>query len=149
MNSRKYIVTIDTCFTSVIAHCSGIKRTGQQGTWITKEMYDAYVDLHVHGLAHSFETWHNGELAGGLYGVSLGRAFFGESMFYLMPDASKLALSALVDWCLKKEFHFIDAQQSTAHLKSMGAEEISRARFMKLLNKALESETLRGNWTTL
>ncbi|HLO57211.1 MAG TPA: leucyl/phenylalanyl-tRNA--protein transferase [Bacteroidales bacterium] len=141
-----FTVRIDSDFASVIEHCEKAPRKGQDGTWITKEMKQAYINLHKKGLAHSFETWHNDELAGGLYGVSLGRAFFGESMFYLKRDASKFALYALTQWCLSHEFHFIDAQQSTSHLKSLGAEDIPRHLFLKLLKEALKFETIANNW---
>jgi leucyl/phenylalanyl-tRNA---protein transferase len=139
-------VYIDADFEQVITRCGETKRKGQRGTWITKEMKTAYVNLHLEGLAHSFETWFEGRLVGGLYGVSLGRAFFGESMFYLMNDASKVAFAALVEWCRQNEFHFIDAQQSTSHLKSLGAEEVRRGKFLKMLDKALQFPTLKGRW---
>jgi leucyl/phenylalanyl-tRNA--protein transferase len=141
-----YKVLIDNNFTQVIRQCSVVYRKGQKGTWLTPEMIDAYIRLYDAGFAHSFETWYQGELVGGLYGVSIGKAFFGESMFHLMRDASKVALHALVNWALKHEFHFIDTQQSTAHLKSLGAEEISRNRFLVLLDEALKHETIRGRW---
>lgn len=141
-----YKIRIDSNFREVIRQCALIYRKGQKGTWLIPEMIEAYVRLHEEGFAHSFETWHNGMLVGGLYGVSLGKAFFGESMFHIMRDASKVALHALVDWTIKYEFHFIDAQQSTSHLISLGAEEISRNKFLKLLNEALKHETIRGKW---
>jgi leucyl/phenylalanyl-tRNA--protein transferase len=146
IRSEKYVVRADTKFEDVIHHCAEIRRKGQRGTWITDEMKNAYIKLHHEGLAHSFETYHNGELAGGLYGVSLGKAFFGESMFHLKTDASKIAMTALVKWSVDHDFHFIDAQQSTAHLKSMGAEEIRRAKFLKLLEGAIRFPTLKGRW---
>jgi leucyl/phenylalanyl-tRNA---protein transferase len=149
IKNGNYLVTIDGAFEQVIGQCAAIKRKDQDGTWITDEMINAYIALHQAGLAHSFEIWHSGILAGGLYGVSLGRAFFGESMFHIMRDASKVALHALVTWCLKNNFLFIDAQQSTSHLKSLGAEDISRNDFLILLEKALKHETLRGNWSTI
>ncbi len=146
IRSEKYVVRADTKFEDVINHCAEIRRKGQRGTWITDEMKNAYINLHHEGLAHSFETYYNGELAGGLYGVSLGKAFFGESMFHLKTDASKIAMAALVKWSVDHDFHFIDAQQSTAHLKSMGAEEIRRAKFLKLLEGAIKFPTLKGRW---
>ena len=147
IKSDQYTIKVDSDFEQVINLCATVRRNGQDGTWITDNMINAYIELHSNGLAHSFETWHKGELAGGLYGVSLGKAFFGESMFYRMPDASKVALCALVEWTTRHDFHFIDAQQSTAHLKSMGAEEISRNAFLKLLNEALKHETIKGIWS--
>jgi leucyl/phenylalanyl-tRNA--protein transferase len=109
-------------------------------------MIQAYIALHRAGFAHSFETYYKGKLVGGLYGVSLGKAFFGESMFYIMRDASKVALQSLVSWSVRNDFLFIDAQQSTSHLKSLGAEEIDREEFLKLLKEALKFPTLKGNW---
>jgi leucyl/phenylalanyl-tRNA--protein transferase len=146
LRSGRYTVKIDNDFHAVISRCASVKRKGQSGTWITDEMKEAYMMLHKAGYAHSFETWYGDELAGGLYGVSLGRAFFGESMFYSMRDASKIAFQTLVQWCIQHSFHFIDAQQSTSHLKSMGAEEINRTEFLRILKEALKFETLRGNW---
>jgi leucyl/phenylalanyl-tRNA---protein transferase len=147
IRSNQYQVAIDHDFEAVIKKCSAIQRKGQNGTWITKEMTEAYILLHKAGLAHSFETYFKGNLVGGLYGVSLGKAFFGESMFYEMRDASKVALSCLVTWAIDHEFHFIDAQQSTSHLQSLGAEEIRREKFLWLLKKALESDSIQGNWS--
>jgi leucyl/phenylalanyl-tRNA--protein transferase len=146
IKSSKYSVSADTDFEGVIRHCALVKRNDQNGTWITPEMTQAYIYLHQAGVAHSFETYYNDQMVGGLYGVSLGRAFFGESMFHLMSDASKIALFYLVEWTKRNNFRFIDAQQSTAHLKSMGAEEISRDRFLKLLAAALKYPTMKGRW---
>jgi leucyl/phenylalanyl-tRNA--protein transferase len=146
IRSDRFTVKTDFDFESVITHCASIKRKGQVGTWITREMKEAYIALHHGGYAHSFETYFEGRLVGGLYGVSLGHAFFGESMFHIMTDASKIALSSLVSWSLKQGFQFIDAQQSTAHLKSMGAEEINRDQFLDLLQKSMQLPTLRGKW---
>lgn len=146
IRTGKYTPAIDNDFESVIRQCASVKRSGQNGTWITEAMIKAYISLHHAGFAHSFETYYNGELAGGLYGVSLGRAFFGESMFYHMRDASKVALSGLITWALKNRFHFVDAQQSTSHLKSLGAVEIERETFLNLLKDALQFPTIRGKW---
>lgn len=146
IRSGKYVVKTDSNFSDVINLCATVYRKGQKGTWLTPEMIEAYIRLHEAGYAHSFETWKDGDLVGGLYGVSLGKAFFGESMFHLVPDASKIALHALVKWCLDYDFHFIDAQQSTSHLKSLGAEEITRPRFLKLLKNALKYNTIKGPW---
>jgi leucyl/phenylalanyl-tRNA---protein transferase len=149
IRSGIYKVRIDQDFESVIRLCAGVKRHDQDGTWITEEMIRAYIRLHYAGFAHSFETYHNNRLVGGLYGVSLGRAFFGESMFFHMRDASKIALCNLVEWSLKHNFLFIDAQQSTSHLKSLGAEEMNREDFLLKLDNALQYETLRGNWNVI
>jgi leucyl/phenylalanyl-tRNA--protein transferase len=146
IRSGKYEVKTDCNFEAVIGHCADTRRKGQRGTWITDEMKKAYIGLHHEGLAHSFETYSEGKLAGGLYGVSLGKAFFGESMFHLKTDASKIALAALVKWSLDHEFHFIDAQQSTSHLKSLGAAEIQRSEFLELLDKAIRFPTMKGKW---
>jgi len=146
IRKQTFRVTIDTQFERVIRQCALIKRHGQNGTWLTGEMILAYIALHDAGLAHSFEVWNNGNLAGGLYGISLGRAFFGESMFHTMSNASKIALYTLARWTAEREFLFIDAQQSTEHLKSLGAKEIPRKEFLTLLQQALQYPTLRGNW---
>jgi len=147
IRSGKFEVKTDCNFEAVIDHCAETRRKGQRGTWITDDMKKAYISLHHEGLAHSFETYHEDKLAGGLYGVSLGRAFFGESMFHLITDASKIALAALVNWSIGHDFHFIDAQQSTNHLKSLGAEEIHREEFLKLLTEAIQFSTVKGKWT--
>ena len=146
IRSGGFELRIDTAFKEVITHCSKIKRKDQEGTWITGDMINAYVRLHELGYAHSFETYHGEELAGGLYGVSLGKAFFGESMFFLRRDASKFALYHLVHWCANHGFHFIDVQQSTAHMKSLGAKDIQRSEFLKRLKQALQYDTLKGKW---
>lgn len=131
-------VTMDTAFEVVIRNCSEINRAGQQGTWITEEMIGAYVRLHHSGYAHSVESWQNGELVGGLYGIALGKAFFGESMFAIKSNASKVAFVTLVEYLKKLNFSFIDCQVTTEHLKSLGAREISRKKFLQMLKKALK-----------
>jgi leucyl/phenylalanyl-tRNA--protein transferase len=123
-------IRIDNAFEQVIQACASSPRQGAQGTWIVPAMIQAYVALHHAGLAHSIETWVKGELAGGLYCVAIGQAVFGESMFYRQPDASKIALAALVSLCRHHQIRQIDCQQNTAHLKSLGAHEISRAEFV-------------------
>ncbi|UCH15601.1 MAG: leucyl/phenylalanyl-tRNA--protein transferase [Bacteroidales bacterium] len=146
INQNKFLVRIDNSFEKVIEHCASSKRKGQEGTWITEEMKKAYVKLYKEGYAHSFETYYDDELVGGLYGVSLGRTFFGESMFHKMTDASKVALYYLVEQIKKWNFHFIDAQQSTQHMKMLGAEEISRKEFLRILKISLKESTIRGRW---
>ncbi len=146
IRSGRFEIQIDTAFEKVIKQCSKIERKGQDGTWITREMISAYIRLHELGYAHSFETFMENRLVGGLYGVSLGKAFFGESMFFLERDASKFALFHLVNWCTGHDFHFIDVQQSTAHMKSLGAIDIRRSDFLERLKKALEYATVRGKW---
>lgn len=147
INSKKFSIKTDTNFDAVIENCSQIPRPDQDGTWITEDMKTAYRKMHQLGLAHSFETYNqNGDLVGGLYGISLGRAFFGESMFFTERDASKVALYHLVEFCKHHEFHFIDAQQSTGHMLSLGAREIERKSFLDMLDKSLQFPTLKGTW---
>ncbi|EDY84262.1 leucyl/phenylalanyl-tRNA--protein transferase [Verrucomicrobiia bacterium DG1235] len=146
VRSGKFELRIDANFPRVIASCAKAPRPGQDGTWITGEMQKAYIRLHELGLAHSFETYREGKLVGGLYGVSLGSAFFGESMFHHERDASKFAFSGLVDFAEKNHFEFIDAQQPTAHLKSLGAEEVPRTRFLHELAAAQKNATLQAHW---
>ena len=130
-------VTFDKAFDRVIAHCSEFKRQGQNGTWILQDMVRAYQALHRAGFAHSVETWIDDELVGGLYCVSIGKAIFGESMFALQTDASKIALSALVAFAKQHEIRWIDCQQNTRHLASLGAHEIAQADFLHAVNKAV------------
>ena len=139
-------VRIDSAFRRVIGACAGTPREGQNGTWIVPEMVDAYVDWHAQGRVHSFETWIDGELAGGLYGVSLGRMFFGESMFSHRTDASKIALAALVCFCRARGMPMIDCQQHTGHLASMGARELPRAAFEARLTPILGKPPVT-DWT--
>lgn len=146
VQSGKFEIRLDNAFDQVIEHCARIKRKGQHGTWITDAMIDAYKRLHLSGYAHSVETYYKGALAGGLYGVSLGRTFFGESMFFVIKDGSKVALNYLVSRLLEWEFDLIDTQQSTKHLKSLGAEEIPRKKFLDILKESLKKETIRGKW---
>ncbi len=143
----EFRIRTDTAFPEVIRQCARQPRPGQEGTWITQDMIDAYIRLHEEGYAHSFESWKEGKLVGGLYGVSLGRAFFGESMFHLERDASKIAFHYLVEFAKQQQFDFIDTQQSTPHLKSLGALEISRKEFLDLLERTLQKDTLKGRWT--
>lgn len=147
VHSGKFQTRIDHDFPSVIAACAKTPRPGQDGTWITEDMQAAYIELHSLGLAHSFETYREGTLVGGLYGVSLGSAFFGESMFHHERDASKVAFNALVEFASKNSFHFIDAQQPTNHLKSLGALEVPRKRFLQELASSQNNPTLQGSWS--
>lgn len=146
IKNSTFEIRIDTCFSQVVKKCASVPRKEQDGTWITKGMLQAYLHLHQLGYAHSFEAFKEGQLVGGLYGVSLGRAFFGESMFSELSNASKVALAALVDFCLQHDFLFIDAQVETAHLKSLGASVIARDIFLELLNTALKNPTIKGVW---
>jgi leucyl/phenylalanyl-tRNA--protein transferase len=147
LKAGTYEVRYDTAFADVITACGQAPRPGQDGTWITGEMRDAYVELHRLGFAHSVEAWADGELKGGLYGVSLGAAFFGESMFARAPDASKVAFSTAVERFKGWGFHFIDCQVETEHLARFGAEHWPRRRFLDALATALREPTRRGPWT--
>lgn len=149
LNNPEFTVKKDTNFEAVIDYCSKIERKGQDGTWITKEMKEAYIRMHESGYAHSFETFYKDELVGGLYGLSVGKAFFGESMFHLKRDASKVALVYLVEFAINNGFHFIDAQQETDHLKKLGAKPVSRSKFLNMLEKAVKEKTLTGPWTAI
>jgi len=142
-----YEVRWDTAFADVIDACSETRRPGQSGTWITSEMRDAYVELHRLGFAHSVEAWADGALRGGLYGVSLGAAFFGESMFAHAPDASKVAFATSVQRFTEWGFHFVDCQVETEHLARFGAEHWPRKQFLQALAVALGVPTRRGRWT--
>jgi leucyl/phenylalanyl-tRNA---protein transferase len=136
----------DTAFNRVIEHCAGGYRAVREGTWLTGEMKKAYEQLHRHGYAHSVESYFEGKLVGGLYVVSLGRAFFGESMFHRMTDASKFALYHLVERARELDFLFIDSQVTTKHLLSLGAELVSRKKYLGMLENALQYPTLKGIW---
>ena len=130
-------VTFDTAFDRVIEHCAAFEREGQNGTWILEDMVSTYQALHRAGFAHSVETWIEGELVGGLYCVSIGKAVFGESMFALQTDASKIALSALVAFAKQHGITWIDCQQNTKHLAFLGAHEIPQAAFLQSVDKAV------------
>jgi len=146
LKSDRYTVSLDRDFPAVIRSCSTIDRRGQEGTWITAEMMKAYQRLHEAGFAHSVETYSGSDLVGGLYGLSLGGAFFGESMFSLKPDASKTALAALARILVHLDFDFIDCQVPTAHLKRLGAIEIEREDFLARLGQTLLKATQTGSW---
>ena len=142
---RDYAVRADTVFGEVIGACAE-PREGQDGTWITEDMIAAYTALHVEGRAHSVETWIGEELAGGLYGVALGRMFYGESMFTRRPDASKIALAHLARHLARSGFGMIDCQMKTAHLARFGAREIPRAEFMRKLKELVNYPQTAGKW---
>ena len=145
LRNREYEVRADTAFARVIDACAQ-PRDAHGGTWITREMRDAYLQLHRHGLAHSVETWIDGELAGGLYGVALGRMFYGESMFTRVRDASKIALVHLARQLERWHFGLIDCQMHTSHLQSMGGRELARADFMHALKELVNYPQLSGRW---
>jgi leucyl/phenylalanyl-tRNA--protein transferase len=147
INQEIFDVTYDTAFDEVIENCAKVHSSNAGSTWITEDMKRAYLRLHQSGFAHSVEVKYEGELAGGLYGVALGGAFFGESMFHLKTNASKIALVTLVQTLAASNFSLIDCQVTTQHLKSLGAREVPRSEFMAMLKKALELPTRRGRWT--
>lgn len=139
-------VTADQDFPAVVAACAA-PRPDAEGTWITPAMQQAYTALHEHGIGHSIEVWRNGELVGGLYGVSLGAAFFGESMFSRVPDGSKIALAWLSAQLYRWRFHFIDCQMPTDHLERLGAERCTRQAFSQELQWAIAKASVRGPWS--
>ncbi len=142
-----YKVTMDKAFGEIIRGCAETHRRKDGETWITRDMVNAYLRLHDSGFAHSVETWHGDEVVGGLYGVSLGGVFFGESMFAKSKDASKVAFAKLVGQLKHWGFKMIDCQMTSKHLMSFGAREIPRPEFIALLKKALETPDRRGAWT--
>jgi len=146
LRKSPYDVRFDTRFRDVIRHCSASKRPGQQGTWITRELSSAYVQLHELGFAHSIEAYRGDELVGGLYGVALGRAFFGESMFATADDASKVAFVTLLGHLDAWGFGFVDCQVYTDHLARFGAEDWPRDEYLDLLRQAVATPTRRGAW---
>ncbi len=148
MNKQPFTITFDTHFEGVITGCSLPRRDGF-GTWITDEMREAYLRLHQLGYAHSVEAWEGENLAGGMYGVSLGSCFFGESMFTRVNNASKIALVTLVEALVDKKFTLLDCQVYTENLDRFGALHIPRKDFLDILAKGMEAPTLRGNWGEL
>lgn len=147
IRSKRYEVRIDTCFREVMERCATVARQGQEsGSWISDNFINAYCRLYDEGFAHSFETFHDGKLVGGLYGVSLCDYFSGESMFHIERDASKVAFARMVDFAVTHGFRFVDAQQPTNHLASLGAKPISRDSFLALLKENDIKKTYRGRW---
>ncbi len=145
LRKKKFIITFNHAFNEVIAACAD-PRKDSAGTWITTEINAAYNQLHQAGFAHSVETWLDGELVGGLYGVALGQVFFGESMFHTRTDASKAAFATLVQQLKSWGYQLIDCQVHTQHLASFGAEEISRNYFTKLLNQYCDAPPHPSAW---
>lgn len=143
---QPYRLSMDTAFSDVLTRCASAPRPGQNGTWLIPEMVTAYCRLHDLGFAHSIEAWQGAELVGGLYGVSLGGAYFGESMFARAPDASKIAFAACVRQLDAWGFRLIDCQVHTDHLERFGAYEIPRQRYLEKLAAALDQPTRRGTW---
>jgi leucyl/phenylalanyl-tRNA--protein transferase len=141
-----YEVTMDTAFDRVVSGCAEVHGERDGRTWITQDMYEAYLRLHRSGVAHSVESWRGGELAGGLYGVALGGAFFGESMFARETDASKVAFVSLLQCLAQWGFELIDCQVTTEHLMRLGAKNVARSTFLEMLRHALQKPTRRGTW---
>ncbi len=137
---------INTAFDRVIEKCATTSRKEGEGTWITAAMIMAYSELHRQGYAHSVECWSGGELVGGLYGVALGNIFFGESMFSILPNSSKLALIHLANFLKVNGYRMIDCQMTTGHLLSLGAREISGTEFQLFLKKHITSDDINGAW---
>jgi leucyl/phenylalanyl-tRNA--protein transferase len=146
IKKQHFTVTIDTAFEKVIKNCAQTPRKGEKGTWITREMKNAYIDLHKAGFAHSAEAWLDGKLVGGLYGVAIGKAYFGESMFHHVTNASKVAFFHLVEKLSSWNFKIIDAQVYTNHLESLGGEMIPRSQYIQILEKALLIEDAPVSW---
>ena len=146
VESGRFTVRFDHDFRQVIKHSSRGPRKGQRGTWITSDMKEAYLRLHELGYCHSVETYLDGRLVGGLYGLSMGSVFFGESMFHLETDASKVALWHLVDKLIEWDFDLIDVQQETSHLRSLGAETLDRMKFLTLLEEFVRKPARKGIW---
>ena len=146
LRKQKFEIRFDSAFQQVIKACADVRTQQGEGTWIIPEMQQAYTELHRDGFAHSIESWLDGELAGGLYGISLGQCFFGESMFSTRNDSSKVALVALVEFSKQVGIKMIDCQMTTSHLLSLGAREIKRKVFLQNLKIHLEEPTLKGSW---
>jgi leucyl/phenylalanyl-tRNA--protein transferase len=144
-NDPRCEVRMDTAFADVIGACSNISRHDQQGTWILPPMVEAYLALHRQGFAHSVETWIDGVLVGGLYCIGIGKSVFGESMFSLVPNASKIALAGLVAFCRDREITAIDCQQKTSHLASLGAKPIAREMFLEHIGRV--AGHCAGKWS--
>ena len=139
-------IRLDTAFAEVIKRCGQKRRPGQRGTWITRDMRDAFTRLHELGVAHSAEAWQEGRLVGGLYGVSLGDMYFGESMFADVDDASKVAFVALVRWLTARGIQLVDSQVRTEHLARFGAEDWPRERYLARLAELVHRPTRTGPW---
>lgn len=146
LNSGCFEIRTDTCFERVVRCCAQTPRPQGPGTWILEEVVKAYAELHRMGVAHSMEAWQDGQLVGGLYGVALGRVFFGESMFFRESNASKAVFVTLVRYLETRGYHMIDCQQTTLHMQRFGAREISRREFNRRLRIALEEPTDVGRW---
>jgi len=150
LRNAKYQVTFDTAFRDVLNHCATIPRKGEEGTWLNEDLRNSFSILHILGYAHSVEVWMDEQLVGGLYGLAIGGAFFGESMFSFKSNASKIALKAISDVLNKRGYDFIDCQVTTSHLLSLGAVEIPKQEFCDILDKALKNKIDDvGSWSNL
>ena len=147
LRARQYEVRFDSDFAAVIGACAATPRPGQDGTWISRDMMDAYMRLHELGWAHSVEVYVEGNLTGGLYGLGIGRMFYGESMFSRRSNASKIAFAHLVRYLLAHDFGMVDCQMRTEHLASLGGREIPRDEFLARLQRLIRPEQRRGRWT--
>lgn len=149
-NQKKFTITLDKAFPEVMKQCSIAKRKGQDGgTWITDDMYLAYCKLHDEGAAHSVEVWQGDELVGGLYGIAIGKIFFGESMFSNVSNASKAGFISLVQHLIENGFKLIDCQQETPHLKSLGASLIPRSKFLSILEENQAEKYQFNSWHSI
>jgi leucyl/phenylalanyl-tRNA---protein transferase len=148
IRENRFKISYDTNFEGVIDACANTLRDDSDGTWITEDLRNAFIELHRMGLAHSVEATQDGELVGGLYGLSLGTVFFGESMFHVVKDASKVAFVYLVEFLKANDFELIDAQQDTPHLRSFGASALKRREFLELMKSMVFKPSLVGNWGT-
>lgn len=146
IRKNRYQVTFDTAFDDVIKACAK-PREGQEGTWITEQMIAAYIRLHKLGVAHSIESWSDGQLVGGLYGLAIGQVFFGESMFSHSTDASKVAFASMVNWLKTWNYSLIDCQVSNPHLTSLGALELPRDQFVEELNQRVSLPPSKNAWS--
>lgn len=146
MGKRPFEIRFDTAFADVIRRCSAKKRPGQRGTWITRDMQSAFAQLHALGVAHSAEAWLDGKLVGGLYGVSLGDIYFGESMFTDVDDASKVAFVVLVRWMQARGIELVDSQVHTDHVERFGGESWPRERYLERLEVLVNRPIRRGPW---
>ena len=146
IRENRFEIKVDHDFRSTIEYSSSVKRTHEESSWIESDMIEDYVRLHERGIAHSIEAYQDGELKGGLYGLSMGSLFFGESMFHLVPEASKTCMAKLVEIAKRREFDFIDCQVHNPHLESMGAREVERARFLDRLKAGLAVDRQPVDW---
>mgnify|MGYP000058908456 CR=1 FL=1 len=146
LNRNIFEIKFDTAFEEVLNQCQNIKRKDQDGTWLNEDLKASILDLHKLGLAHSVECWKEGKLVGGLYGISLGKMFFGESMFSKESNASKMAFIGLCQKLESLNFNLLDCQIYNAHLESLGAYEIERSRFLKVVRSNDLESTIKGRW---